>query len=66
MEYSRKTICGQEINIKNAFGEYNNLIDNFYQWLYGKLKEFHKDEILERNRLIEETGINIPGLVFKI
>ena len=58
--------CGQEINIKDAFSEYNNLIDNFYHWLYGKLKEFHKDEILERNRLIEETGINIPGLVFKI
>ena len=51
---------GQEINLNKIFAEYSKLIDTFYMWLYTKLQIYHKKDFEERDKLIKESGMEIP------
>jgi len=54
--------CGQEINLNKVFSEYNRLIDTFYMWLYTELQIYHKKDFEERERLIRESGMELPNI----
>lgn len=51
---------GQEINLNKIFAEYSKLIDTFYMWLYKELQIYHKKDFEEREKLIKESGMEIP------
>ncbi len=51
---------GQEINLNKIFAEYSKLIDTFYMWLYTELQIYHQKDFGEREKLIKESGLEIP------
>lgn len=56
-EYMRK--CGENIVLKTLCEDYFKLLEVFYMWLVGELKEFHKQDLIERKELAEKYGISI-------
>ena len=51
---------GQEINLNKIFAEYSKLIDTFYMWLYTELQIYHQKDFEKREKLIKESGMEIP------
>lgn len=49
---------GNEIRIYDVCLEYYKLVDQFYFWLYRELKKHHQKDFEERNKMIEDFGIN--------
>ena len=51
--------CGDEIVLKTLCEDYFKLLESFYMWLYSELKEFHKEDLIERKQLAAECGVHI-------
>lgn len=49
-----------EIDLKPICEEYFKTLENFYMWLYTELKDYHKEDLKEKNQLAEKLGIYIP------
>lgn len=56
-EYMRQ--CGENIVLKTLCEDYFKLLEVFYMWLVGELKEFHKQDLIERKELAAKYGISI-------
>lgn len=53
------TQCGENIVLKSLCEDYFKLLEVFYMWLVGELKEFHKKDLIERKELAAKYGISI-------
>lgn len=54
--------CGNEINILEMCNNYNNLINQFYSWLYNELKSYHKKDLEEKNNIAKQLGLSMPKI----
>ena len=55
--------CGKEIILNDVFYQYTNLVNSFYLWVYEELKKYHKDELIEKERIEKELGIFVPSII---
>lgn len=53
--------CGEEINLNKIFTQYANIVNIFYTWLYTKFVEYHKEDLEERDQLINELKVQLPS-----
>lgn len=56
-EYMKQ--CGEKIVIKTLCEDYFKLLEIFHMWLVGELKEFHKQDLIERKELAANCGMSI-------
>lgn len=59
-EFIRQNDC--EIVLKPLCEEYFRTLETFYMWLYAELKEYHKEDLKERNQMAKKLGIRISDI----
>ncbi len=48
--------CGLEISILPIINEYNGMINLFYNWLYLRVKQYHRTDFIALKQVIREQG----------
>lgn len=48
--------CGLEISILPIINEYNDMINLFYNWLYQRIKQYHRADFIALKQVIREQG----------